>query len=150
MLDYLNNRLIILETEKLNKNQIIKEMVDLVSENTKYVNSKEGFLKKVMEREEIGTTGIGMGIVIPHARCEDLDEIVIALAVLKYPIEFNTPDGELAKIVILLGSPKDKNSEYLKLLSKLTAVFRNRDFRENILTIESQEELVEVMAGIEI
>ena len=150
MLNYLNNKLIIFENKELNKQDIIDKMINLVSENTKYVNSRDGFLEKIMERENIGTTGIGMGIVIPHARCEYLDEIVIAMAVLKHPIEFNTPDGELAKIVVLLGSPKGRNSEYLKLLSKITAIFRNRDFRENILKIENQEELVEIMAGLEV
>ncbi len=150
MLNYLNNKLIILENEELNKQDIINKMIDLVSENTGYVNSRDGFLKKIMDREDIGTTGIGMGIVIPHTRCEYLDEIVIAMAVLNHPIEFNTPDGERAKIVVLLGSPKGRNSEYLKLLSKITAIFRNRDFRETILRIESQEELVEIMAGLEV
>ena len=100
-----------------------------------------------MEREEIGTTGIGKGIAVPHARCEELKDIVMALAVVKVPIDFNTPDEDKVKVILLVGAPKDKNNEYLDLLASISKSFRNKEFRDSVTTVSNEEELLEVLAG---
>ena len=128
MLKYLNNKLIVLEDNYISKNDILVKLIDLIDKNTNLLLEKELFLEKIMEREEIGTTGIGKGIAVPHARCEELKDIVMALAVVKVPIDFNTPDEDKVKVILLVGAPKDKNNEYLDLLASISKSFRNISF----------------------
>lgn len=149
MINYLNNKLVLIEENKVNKEEIIEKLASQISEKTDKISVKEVFLKKIFEREEIGTTGIGREVVVPHARCESLEDIVVAIAVLKTAIEFNTPDGELAKVVILVGAPKEKNGEYLKLLSNISKAFRNAEFRESVKLAKDKEELLEILSGLE-
>ena len=78
-----------------------------------------------------------------------LNDIVIAFAVLETPIEFNTPDGEKAKVVILVGAPTSKNTEYLKLLSNISRAFRNTEFREAVKLAKEKEELLEILSGLD-
>lgn len=147
MLKYLNNKLVIVENGKIEKEVLLEKLVDVIYNNTSLIDSKEEFLGKIVERENIGTTGIGKGIAIPHARCENLKDIVISMALVKNGIEFNTPDGEKAKLIIMVGAPKDKNSEYLALLSSITKAFRDKEFRDNVTCSSSETEILELLAG---
>ena len=147
MLKYLNNRLILVENDYIGKKEIMEKMADLIEKNTDLLLNKKLFLEKIMEREEIGTTGIGKGIAVPHARCEELSDIVMALAVLKQPIDFNTPDEDKARVILLVGAPKDKNNEYLDLLATIAKSFRKKEFRDSVTTVTNEEELLEILAG---
>ena len=147
MLKYLNNKLIVLENNYISKNDILIKLIDLIDKNTNLLLKKELFLEKIMEREEIGTTGIGKGIAVPHARCEELKDIVMALAVVKVPIDFNTPDEDKVKVILLVGAPKDKNNEYLDLLASISKSFRNSEFRGSVMCAHSEDELVEIVAN---
>ena len=146
MLKYLNNKLIIVESGLIEKETIIKRLVDLIFTNTKLLISKEQFLEKIFEREAIGTTGIGKGIAVPHARCEGLTDIVMAIGVVKTGVELNTPDDEKAKVILLVGAPKEKNDEYLDILASISKAFRNKDFRNSIILASSVDEVVEITA----
>ena len=148
MIDYLTSKLLTVVSGKKDKEEVIRLLADMASENSNAVENKQLFLERLFQREEVGTTGIGMGIVVPHARCESLNKIIIAVALLENPVEFNTPDGVPAKLVILVGAPKNNNKEYLDLLAKIARKFRNKDYRENILEASSKEELIEALSGI--
>ncbi len=148
MIDYLTNKLLTVVDERITKDEVINMLVDQMVENTNSIESKETFLEKIYQREEVGTTGIGMGVVVPHARSEGVKDIVVSVALLKYPIGFNTPDGEDAKLVILVGAPKTKNKEYLNLLSRIARIFRNKEYRNNIFEAATNEELIETMSEL--
>ncbi|TDT71891.1 PTS system nitrogen regulatory IIA component [Hypnocyclicus thermotrophus] len=150
MINYLNSKLILFEDNKTDKKQILKKIVDIMYENSDKIKNKDKFLENIFKREEAGTTGIGRQIVVPHARCEELEGIVMSVTLLKTPIDFNTPDGEPAKIIIMVGAPTTKNTEYLKLLSRISRVFRDKNIREDIITSESKEEILEIIASIEL
>ncbi|OQY08733.1 MAG: PTS sugar transporter subunit IIC [Fusobacteriia bacterium 4572_132] len=147
MLNYINNKLITIEKDEILKPKLLEKLIDMVDKNSELLLDKDDFAKKIFDREEIGTTGIGRGIAVPHARCEKLNNIVLAIAILKKEIEFNTPDDEDVKIVLLVGAPKDKNKEYLNLLSNISKIFRNNEFREEMLKAENKEDVFELMAS---
>ena len=75
-------------------------MVSNMVENSDLISDKNIFYKEVLEREKVGTTGIGMGVAIPHARTEVVKDIVVSVALLKRPVDFDSLDGEKVKIVI--------------------------------------------------
>jgi fructose-specific phosphotransferase system IIA component len=146
MLKYLNNKLIIVDEKETKKNLIIEKLVDKIADNTTLITDKNDFLQKIYDRENIGTTGIGKGIAIPHARCESVRDIAISIAIVKRGIDFNTPDGELAKVIIIVGAPRSKNTEYLELLSSITKAFRNKELRDNVTLAENEEEALVLLA----
>lgn len=149
MLRYLNRKLIVKVSEASKKEEIIDKLIDLIDLETDLLISKDDFREKIYAREAIGTTGIGRGIVVPHARCEQVKDIVFAVALVKGGItDYNTPDGEKAKLVILVAAPKNRNSEYLKLLADISRAFRQSEFRDNILLSNDLDDLIEGLAHL--
>lgn len=150
MLRYLNKNLILKIEDEITKDEIIGKMTNLVEEKTKLFRDKESFLEKIYAREDLGTTGIGRGIGVPHARCEKLEDIVFVVALCtKGVIDYNTPDGEAAKVMILVGAPKNRNGEYLKLLANISRAFRQDEYRNSILLAKNLDELIEAIAHLE-
>lgn len=147
MLEYVKGKSILVESDYAGKNEMIEKLINLIYENDDIIMSKDNFLKKIFEREVMGTTGIGKGVAVPHARCEDLKDIVLAIGVLKKSIEFNTPDDEKVNIIILVGAPKNKNTEYLNLLSSISKAFRNKTFRNSIIESETEGDVIENIAN---
>ncbi len=145
MISYLNNKLIIFETNAVAKDDILKKMVDTISENGEMEIDPDEVYEKIIKREEIGTTGIGRGIAVPHARCESISDVAMAISILKTPIEFNTPDGEKVEVVIMIVAPKEKNNEYLNLLSSISKNFRDGVFRNELIKSKAVEDVIELI-----
>lgn len=153
MLEYFNNKLITVIDGKHTKEEILKIMVDLIGENSDALSSdalsnKEDFLENILNREKVGSTGIGLGIALPHARCENIKKIVVAVALLKEPINFNSLDGESVKLLVMLGAPKSQGAEYLSLVGTLMRTFRNTESRNTLLEASNQQELIEAIAEL--
>ncbi|MCQ8211265.1 PTS sugar transporter subunit IIA [Cetobacterium somerae] len=149
MLNYFNVKMInILDNKSVSKDEILKKLVFNMSENSNLIVDRDIFYKEVLQRENVGTTGIGMGVAIPHARTEVVKDIVVSVALLKNPIDFNSLDGEKVKIVILVGVPKGESKKYLELLSSLSRIFRDKKIRESILESTTTECLIEAIAEI--
>lgn len=150
MIEYFNSKLItLIDNKNSSKDDILKDMVHLIKENTNYLEDEEDFYNQIIEREKVGSTGIGMGIAIPHARSQALDKIVVAIGLLKTPVNFNSLDGEYVKVVVLVGAPKEQSKEYLGLLSTLARIFRNKKYRESIMDSSTLEELIEAIAELD-
>lgn len=149
MINYFNSKLIRIIKGKPTKLEIINELVELINNNTNLITDKSEFLNNLYEREKIGSTCIGMGIAIPHARGEGLKDLIIAIGLLEEPMLYDSLDNEPIKIVILVGAPKEKSSEYLILLSQLAKIFRSKNNREMIKSARNQNELIESIMEIE-
>lgn len=149
MVKYTNEKLIKFIKGKNTKEEILEKIVNLINENTDLVEDKNIFFKNILEREEIGSTGIGMGIAMPHTRCDGVKDLVVSIALLENPVDFGAIDGELIKVVVLVGGPKEKGQEYLKLMSSIAKIFREKENRDNIKTSRTEEELIKNIMEIE-
>ena len=94
---------------------------------------EEVFFNAIFEREKIVSTGIGMGVAIPHAKLHSYDHFFIALAVLQKPVDWQALDGAPVRIVFMIGGPDDKQTEYLQILSSLTQAIKDDEIREKNL-----------------
>lgn len=148
MLEYFNSKLITYIDGKHTKAEALKILVDLIRENSDILKDEKHFYESIMAREELGSTGIGQGIAIPHARSEKIDKIVVAVGLLENKIDFNSPDGENVKLIILVGAPKGNNREYLSLVSELMRTFRDKKFRESVTCASDYQELLEALAEL--
>ncbi|HJH06944.1 MAG TPA: PTS sugar transporter subunit IIA [Fusobacterium ulcerans] len=148
MLKYFNNKLITTIEGKHSKEEVLQILVNLIRENSDILDNETDFYDNILAREKVGSTGIGMGIALPHARCENIKQIVVAVGLLKESIDFNSLDGENVKLVVLVGAPKKSTKEYLSLVSDLMRAFRNPKTRTSIFEAGDKQELIGILAEL--
>jgi PTS system fructose-specific IIC component len=124
--------LILLDLEATTKKEAITKMVDRLRE-TGVVSDGSKFLEAVFERESLGSTAIGNGMALPHARTQYIDKITILMARLKESIDYKASDGKDVELLFLLGTPLKAVGEYLSVLAKLSKILKNDKTREKIL-----------------
>jgi mannitol/fructose-specific phosphotransferase system IIA component (Ntr-type) len=121
----------------------LKELVQVIS-SAKAVNNKLDFYKAISEREEIGSTGIGMGIAIPHAWSKCVNDFVIALGRKPEGISFESVDGQLVNLVVMIGAPVDRGEEMLRILAKTVLMLKNPRFRKKLIEAKSKSEIMQL------
>lgn len=124
-----------------------EESIKILAENLNgapEINDYEQYLADVYERENLGTTGIGFGLALPHARTDAVKDIVVYLARVDNGLDFKSLDGEPVKLVFLMGTPKSEVQNYLKMLSNLTRLLKKELFRTSLLEAKTPEEVIEI------
>jgi len=145
---YIREELINLDLLSERKEDAIRELARLM-ERTQGMIDFDLFLEDVFKRERLGTTGIGDGIAIPHARTDAVDQLVIALGRSARGVEFESLDGKKVKLLFLMGTPKGSVSHYLKILAQLTRLLKEGTFRDKLLEARDKEIVVSLFREIE-
>jgi PTS system nitrogen regulatory IIA component len=104
------------------RKQALQELADRASALTG-IEAREIF-NALLQRERLGSTGLGRGIAVPHAKFKQLKSIVCLFARLAEPIDFESPDGEPVDIVFLLLAPEQAGGDHLKALARVSRVVR--------------------------
>lgn len=141
--NYSNKNLIVYAEGSYTKDELLTQMVHHIKENSDAIGEENDFLKNILEREKIGTTAVGEGIAIPHARFAGAKRTILSIFLLAKPMDFQAPDGEPVKLVIMVGAPQEQGKEYLTLVSTIVRAFRNKAYRESVFSAKSSEELLE-------
>jgi PTS system nitrogen regulatory IIA component len=112
------------------------------------IKHRDAFYHAILEREKIVSTGIGLGVAVPHAKLEGYQEFFIAIGIQKKKgIEWNALDGAPVKLIFMIGGPENRQTEYLKILSHLTMAIKNEERRKKILKAVSPSDVIELFAG---
>ena len=147
--DYLKEEIICLNLKATEKEEAIRELGSFIRK-AKEINNYEMFLKDVLEREKLATTGIGDGVAIPHARTDAVTGFVVAFGKSELGLEFDSIDGKKARLLFLMGTPKTAGlDEYLVLLAHLTRLLKEESFRESLLKAQSPAEIIEIFKNFE-
>lgn len=125
------------------KEEAIRELADLLTSQGR-VNDKEDFIKHVLEREMLGSTGIGNHVAIPHCPTQSVHGVVVAFGRSKQGIDFQSSDGREVNHIFLMGTNPDDLNVYLKLLAALSRLLNDRFFRRDFTAAETPEELIAV------
>lgn len=123
------------------KLDVINELVDILYKDGK-VSDKEQFKKVVIKREEEFTTGIGMGIAIPHGKDSSVVEPALVFGVSKEGIDYESMDEKLAHIFFLIAVPEKSNDEHLRILSMLSRRLMHEDVRQKLMSATSYEDVI--------
>ncbi len=137
---YLNDKLVFF-LDVASKDEALNQVVQSTIEGMRLPEG-ERFSKAIFDREKIVSTGIGMGVAIPHAKLTAYNNFFIAVAVLKSGIDWNALDGAPVRLIFLIGGPDDKQTEYLQILSTLTSVVRDEELRKNLIGAGSGKEVL--------
>lgn len=131
---------IILEMKATTKEGALRELAGLAA--TACGRFTEEILYNVLlERESVGSTGVGNGVAIPHGKIEGLDEILLCFGRSKAGINFDAVDNRPAYLFVLLLSPASKAGEYLSTLARVSKILKQSDVRQRLLDSTSREEI---------
>ncbi|MBU5437029.1 PTS sugar transporter subunit IIA [Tissierella sp. MSJ-40] len=136
----IDKRLIVFNFDGQDKEEIIQGVAELMFNSGK-IADKVKYVEGVFKRESECSTGIGMGIAIPHCRSDVVTQPCFSLVKLKNEVEWDSFDGKPVSYVIMLAAPNDANNEFLKLLSSLSYNLMDDDFRETLINASSIEEI---------
>lgn len=142
--DFLEKKAIKIGFEAVEKENALKELVHLLA-GVKDIGDEKNILKILTERENLGSTGIGQGIAIPHGKTEKVTDIVAILAVSQKGVNFEALDGELVYIFFLLVAPKDSAGPHLKALAQISRVLRDTYFCQLLRKCKTAEEVYDLI-----
>jgi len=125
-----SEKFIISELRGETKEDVLKEMMNLLAQ--KGIDA-EAALSAIMEREALGSTGVGEQVAIPHAKVSDIEDVAVAVAVKREGIEFSAADGIPVKLLFMLISPEKQMNRHLKTLARISKLVKLTDFKERIL-----------------
>src|SRR5688500_13643318 len=131
---------LILFFEAKDRDDAITRLVNLADKKG-ILQSRDQFLNAIFEREKIVSTGIGLGVAIPHAKLTNMDDFFIVIGCLKNGVDWNALDKAPVRIIFLIGGPDDKQTEYLQILSALTLAIKDDNRRKKILNAQSPREI---------
>ncbi len=142
--EHLKEEFVCIDLKSREKRGLITELAELLRNHPAMVDFDE-FLKAVFSRESDSTTGIGGGVAIPHARTDSVRDLVGAVGVSRYGVDFQSVDGEPVNLVILMGIPAHKVNAYLKLLAHLSLLLKQGDFVEQVLSSPTPDDLLKTI-----
>ncbi|NLZ53393.1 MAG: PTS transporter subunit EIIA [Thermoanaerobacteraceae bacterium] len=146
--EIINENLIKMNLEGTSKDEVILELASLLYENGNLATI-EDFLEEVKRRESLGTTGIGMGIAIPHGKCSSVIKPAVAFGKSSKDILWDSMDGNPINLVFLLAVPENcASNKHLQLLACLSRKLVHDDFREKLLKTQNEKELLEMLQSV--
>ncbi|MCP4746149.1 MAG: PTS sugar transporter subunit IIA [Desulfobacteraceae bacterium] len=125
------------------KKGVLDELVTPVAQTTG-ANHDE-LVKVLLERERLGSTGIGNGIGIPHGKLKNLNELILAFGLSKKGVNFESMDGRPTHIFFLLLTPEDSAGLHLKLLARISRLLKDEDFKHLLLNAKDSQEIMSVI-----
>lgn len=141
--DTLQEGAIISELNATDKKAVLEELTGTLTEASG-VNQEE-MVRVLMERERLGSTGIGGGIAIPHGKLGALSSLLMAFGRSRKGVEFDAMDGKPTHLFFLLLAPEDSTGAHLKMLARISRSLKNSVFRERLMTAADGRELYMVI-----
>lgn len=143
--DYVKIETIELNLKAKNKKDVIKELHQNILKSN-LVKDEELALKDLYSRENMGSTGIGKNVALPHAKTDAVDKMVITVGISRDGIEYDSIDNQPVHIFFMFLCPKSDSNEYLRVLARISRWIREDDnFNQNILKAKTTEEIVELI-----
>ena len=147
--DYIKVDTLNLNLESKNKNAVIRELYNNLLK-TNLIKDEEQALNDIFAREEMGSTGIGKKIALPHAKTKAVDELMITFGISRNGIAYNSIDDENVNIFFMFLCPENKTREYLKVLARISRLIREDRFVDSLFKASSNEEILEIIRTEEI
>lgn len=142
--DIFRKEFIIEELKSKNKKDILAELSGIFLKVNERFNS-EVMVNVLLEREKLGSTGIGDGIAIPHGKMSGFDELMVSFGRSKEGIDFNAMDGKPVHLFFLLMAPENSAGQHLKVLAKLSRMLKDTNFRKKLMSAKSKDELYKII-----
>ena len=132
----------------LDKWTVIEDLADLIAAGDEG-SDREILLDDTLEREHKGSTGIGKGIAIPHARTAGVTDLIGALGISKEGVDFEADDGQPCYLIFLILAPAKESTRYLRALSAVACIGRDEGLISRLTSAASPEEAISILGEVE-
>jgi fructose PTS system EIIBC or EIIC component len=146
--EYLKKEYCVMELNAVDKEGVIREIAGLIG-TCGMVNDGEGFIQSILERESLGSTGIGHKVSIPHSRTDTVKSFVIGFGRSNAGIDFKAIDGDKVNLVFLMGANPGELNLYLRLLAELSKLLMEDSFRRELMVAATPEEVIKAIKKFE-
>ncbi len=130
------------------KIEAIKELVALLKRSG-VINDENSVAKVVLEREELGTTGIGEGIAVPHGKSDAVDRVVAAFGKSEKGINFDSVDNQPVHLLFLLVAPVGSSGPHLLALARISRLLKSREFRDELMKAKTSADILKIFQSEE-
>lgn len=144
IIDLLKKEGIELNSKVNSKEEALNKLVDLMDKEGN-LSDKEVYKEAVLKREELSTTGIGDGIAIPHGKSKAVKKAGLSSIVVRDGIDFDSLDGQPAKLFFMIAAPEEANNLHLDVLARLSTILMDEDFRNKLINANSKEEYLKLI-----
>ena len=148
--DFIGKKAIIPVLKATDKKGVIQELVQAArksAEGERFVVAD--IVDAIVQREKIGSTGIGGGVGVPHAKLSGIKNVIGAFGRVAYPIDFSAVDGEKVSLIFLILSPPSKSEDYLKALQKVMLALKKPNFTRFLKTAKTAKEIEDIFREVE-
>ena len=144
ILDILAKDSIVPELKGRTKKQVLEELIDAVKQNKPNID-QDLLMKVLLERERLGSTGIGEGIAIPHGKLRDIDDLVLSFGRSSEGIDFESMDGKPVHLFFLLVAPETCAGIHLRALAKIARLLKNGTVRKKLAKVDKREDIFSII-----
>jgi nitrogen PTS system EIIA component len=143
--DYLNDSLICF-LQAGQRDDALNAMTQVLYQ-AKKIQDRRAFYHAILQREKIVSTGIGLGVAIPHAKMPSMNDFSICVGIQKQEgLSWSAIDGHPVKLIFMVAGPDNRQTEYLQILSKLTSMIKDESLRRKLLHVKTAEEGLELLS----
>lgn len=143
ILDVLQPDTILVNLQAKDKKGVIEELAAPVAKAAGIAH--DDLVRVLLDRERLGSTGIGGGIGIPHGKLQDLDSLALGFGISRKGVDFESMDGRPTRIFFLLVTPENSTGLHLKLLARISRLLKNDLFKERLLEATEKEDIYRIL-----
>ncbi|MFW6052311.1 MAG: PTS sugar transporter subunit IIA [Desulfosalsimonas sp.] len=147
ILDYMNKDTVLTDLASADKKGVIDELAEPVAKQTG-VDHRE-IVRVLIERERLGSTGIGEGIAIPHGKISRLDSLALGFGLSRKGVNFEAIDGKPTYLFFLLLSPDNSTGLHLRILARISKLLKEESFRRQLMQAKTAEDVIETLRGVD-
>lgn len=148
IVDILDQRMIIPSLTSSTKEGVLRELVRVIASVEKKVN-EDHLLEILLERESLGSTGIGDGVAIPHGKTNEVDRLMASFGRSLSGVNFDAADGKPTHLFFLLVAPENSAGMHLQALAKISRLMKDHLFRMRLMEVNSAEEIYNLFSEID-
>jgi PTS system nitrogen regulatory IIA component len=145
IIDYLQEERVIPELQGTDKRSVLKELSGVLVEPCQ-VASAEELLQVLLDREKLGSTGIGEGIAVPHGRLKKLKNFLVSFGRSMKGVDFDSIDRKPSQLFFLVMAPENSAVDNLKLLGRIVTLLKDPSFKRRLMEAPSQKELFQIIS----
>lgn len=146
IMDFLSKKAIVVDIKANKKDELIKELVEaLINSGEVDKRCRNKLIEALMAREALGSTAIGQGVAIPHAKIDCVTKLIAAFGISRKGVDFDSLDGEPAYIFFLLVAPQDSAGPHLKALARISRLLKDKYFRDSLRSCADEKSVTKII-----
>lgn len=134
----------IVDLRATNKKEALRELTDVLRRNQN-IQDPEAFLRAIYQREELASTGVGLGVAIPHVKIAQVRDYVIAVGRKPDGLDFDSLDGQPVRLVVMIGASDRQTRDFVKMLARVMRLLKNVNNRDRLLEAKDPDEFIQIV-----